>query len=216
MNGTPRPRKREVWRYDFTDERGRLAFQKIRYVIDHAEPGQRTKDFRYFNPSALPIDRYRKPAGADRLIYRLPAVLTAIRDGQTIHSTEGEKDADALVALGYAATSVHQGANKVTREQMAWLYEAARVVIWVDKDVDDPSIGAHDAAMRHDHLMKLGYTGAIEFRCARGPFGGLKDVADHLAAGYTVEQSRLINPSKLAACAALWTSSANRRLGYAR
>lgn len=210
-----RPRKREVRRYDFTDERGRLKFQKIRYVIDHAGPGQRTKDFRYYDPHAFGgIGEMRKPEGADRLIYRLPAILDAIRDGQTIHSTEGEKDADALVEHGYAATSVHQGANKVTVEQMAWLYESPRVVIWVDKD-ERPEVGAHDAAMRHDHLLRLGYAGAIEFRCARGPFGGLKDIADHLAAGYTVEQSRLINPSKLAACAALWTPTANRRAGYA-
>lgn len=212
-----RPRKREVRRYDFTDERGRLMFQKIRYAIDNPAPGGRTKDFRYYDPRAFGgIGGMRKPEGADRLIFNLPAVLEAARAGQTVHSCEGEKDACALIDLGYAATSVHQGANKVTVEQMAWLYEAPRVVIWVDKDVDRPEVGAHDAAMRHDLLRKLGYPGVIEFRRARGPWGGLKDVADHLAAGYTVEQAVLVNPMKLAACAAGWTPSRNRRAGYAR
>lgn len=214
---TPNRRKREVCRYDFTDERGRLVFQKIRYAIDNPRPNERPKTFRYYDPNAFGgIGGLRKPQGADRLIYRLPAILTAIRAGETIHSTEGEKDADALAAQGYAATSVHQGANKVTRQQMAWLYEASGVVIWVDKDVDAPEVGAHDAAMRHDHLRALGFPGVIEFRRARGPWGGLKDVADHLAAGYTVEQAVQVNPARLAACAALWTPKKNERAGYAR
>lgn len=212
-----RPRKREVRRYDFTDERGRLMFQKIRYAIDNPKPGGRTKDFRYYDPRAFGgIGAMRKPEGADRLIFNLPSVLRATRDGHAVHSCEGEKDACALIDLGYAATSVHQGANKVTVEQMAWLYDAPRVVIWVDKDVDRPEVGAHDAVMRAMHLHTLGYPGVIEFRRARGPWGGLKDVYDHLAAGYNVEQAVTVNPQKLAACAALWTTSTNARAGYAR
>ena len=211
---TTSTRRREVCRYDFTDENGRLRFQKIRYAVDNPNPGERIKDFRYFNPSALPIDRWRKPDGADRLIYNLPATLRAIRKGETIHSVEGEKDADALIALGLTATTVHQGANKVTREQMAWLYEALRVVIWVDKDVEHPEVGAHDAAMRHDLLVDLGYRGVIEFRRAAGPWGGLKDVADHIAAGYSLAQAVRVNPMRLAVCAARYTPKKNWSAGY--
>ncbi|MCZ0710574.1 hypothetical protein OYT00_11235 [Microbacterium paraoxydans] len=217
MNDTAR-RKREVCRYDFTDQDGRIAFQKIRYAIVSPAPGGRTKDFRYFDPHAFGgIGAMRKPEGADRLIFNLPAILNAIREGETVHSCEGEKDACALIDLGHAATSVHQGANKVTLEQMAWLYDAPRIVIWVDKDpAEKAPIGAHDAIMRAMHLHKLGYPGAIEFKRARGRWGELKDVADHLAAGYTVEQAVTVNPEKLAACAALWTPSTNARAGYAR
>lgn len=215
MSNTAR-RKREVCRYDFTDERGLLIFQKIRYAIDNPGSNQRTKDFRYFTPNALPINRWRKPARADRLIYNLPAVLKAIPAGDTIHWTEGEKDADALIERGYVATSVHQGANKVTREQAAWLFEAAHIVIWADKDVEQPEVGAHDAAMRHDHLRGLGYSGVIEFRRAAGPWGGLKDIADHLAAGYTVERAVRVSPERLVACAARYTPKKNWRAGYVR
>jgi hypothetical protein len=216
MSDTAR-RKREVCRYDFTDERGRLMFQKIRYAIDNPGPGGRKKSFKYYNPNAYGgIGGFGKPEGADRILYNLPTVLAAIRRGDSVHWTEGEKDADALIQRGLVATTVHQGANKVAREQAAWLYEAPRVVLWVDKDVEHPEVGAHDAAMRHDHLRQLGYPGVIEFRRARGPWGGLKDVADHLAAGYTVEQAVHVNPARLAACAALWTPSKNRGEGYAR
>ncbi|EYT59716.1 hypothetical protein [Microbacterium sp. UCD-TDU] len=209
--------KREVCRYDFTDQNGRLAFQKVRYAIDNAGPGERRKTFKYYDPHRFGgIGGFGKPPGADLLIFNLPATLEAIRTGQTVHSTEGEKDADELIKLGYAATSVHQGANKVTLEQMAWLYEAPRVIIWVDKDVEDPSIGAHDAVMRHDHLVKLGYGGEIEFRRARGPWGGLKDVADHLAAGYAVDEAVVCNVTKLLQCASRFTLKANRRAGYGR
>ncbi|WP_336629672.1 MULTISPECIES: hypothetical protein [unclassified Microbacterium] len=209
-------RREEVCRYDFTDENGALRFQKVRYRLFDPEPGGRNKDFRYFNPNALPIDRWRKPEGADRWIYNLPAVRRAIREGEIIHSVEGEKDADALIERGYVATSVHQGANKVTREQMAWLRDAAHVVIWVDKDVEHPEVGAHDAVMRHDHLIDLGSSGRIEFRRARGPWGGLKDVYDHLAAGYSLAEAVRINPERLADCAALYTPRKNWRVGYGR
>lgn len=208
--------REEVCRYDFTDENGRLRFQKIRYRIIDPEPGGREKDFRYFNPDALPIDRWRKPEGADRLIYNLPAVLKAIRSGKAIHWVEGEKDADALIRAGHVATTVHQGANKVTREQAAWLFDASRVVVWVDKDVEQPEVGAHDAAMRNDHLVNLGFPGVIELRRAFGPWGGLKDVHDHLAAGYSLDQAVRVNPERLAACAARYTPSQNWSAVYER
>src|SRR5690606_12155588 len=137
-------------------------------------------------------------------------------EGKTIHSVEGEKDADALIRLGHAATSVHQGANKVLREQMAWLFDARHIVIWVDKDVEHPEVGAHDAAMRHDHLVALGYPGVIEFRRAVGPWGGLKDVHDHIAAGYSLADAVRVNPQRLAACASRYTPTQNWSAGYGR
>lgn len=209
-------KRREVCRYDFTNAWGVLVFQKIRYSIENPEPGGRTKDFRYFNPNALPIDRWRKPHDADRLIYNLVAVENALGRGDTIHWTEGEKDADAINALGLTATTVHQGANKVTRQQAAWLRDAEHVVIWVDKDVEHPEVGAHDAVMRHDLLIDVGFKGRIEFRRARGPWGGLKDVYDHLAAGYAIEDAVLVNPARLVECAAQYTPKQNWSAGYGR
>lgn len=204
--------------YSYTDPTGRLLFKKKRFKILNPLPGGRTKTFRYFNPNALPVDKWRKPEseGAGSAIYNLPAVLRAILSEETIHWTEGEKDADALIALGYVATTVHQGANKVTRAQAAWLRGASAVIIWVDKDQAHPEVGAHDAAMRHDLLVEVGCAGALTFVRAAGPWGTSKDAYDHIAAGHSVEDAVVVPPAKLAAIAAKWTPSKNWSLGYAR
>lgn len=212
--------RREVCRYDFHNQHGELLFQKVRYAVD----GGRGKDFRYFNPNALPIDQWRKPEGADSYIYNLPAVQeevllgleSAVFGQHPIHWTEGEKDADALIELGYVATSVHQGANKVTRAQARWLRQAELVYLWVDKDVEHPEVGAHDAAMRHDLLRDVGCAGEIVFLRAAGAWGDTKDAFDHLAAGCTVEDAVRVAPARLAAVAARYIPRMNWRAGYGR
>jgi len=218
----PRKKKRKrleqrelVCRYDYRFPTGELFFQKERYRILNAESG-RDKDFGYFRNVWDTEVRYKKPEGADGIIYNLPAVLRAVLAGEPIHWTEGEKDADAINALGLTATTVHQGANKVTLAQAAWLRGAAGVFIWVDKDVEHPEVGAHDAVMRYNHLIDLGVTAPITFLRAPGPWGVLKDPADMLAAGQDIEDAETVNPNKLARVASKWTPSQNRRLGYAR
>lgn len=208
--------RRLVCRYDYRLPTGKLFFQKERYEIVNPEPGGRTKDFGYFRNVWDVEARYKKPEGADGILYNLPAVLAAILAGDPIHWVEGEKDADAINALALAATTVHQGANKVTIAQAAWLRGAAEVFIWVDKDVEHPEVGAHDAVMRYNHLIDIGVTAPITFLRAPGPWGVLKDPADMLAAGHTLDDAETVNPNRLARVAAKWTPSQNRRLGYAR
>lgn len=192
-------------KYDFTDPTGRVLFQKVRYV---------PKTFGYLNPREHnPAKRYRKPEGADGIIYNLPAVLRAILAGEPIHWTEGEKDADALIQRGHVATTVHQGANKVTLAQAAWLRGASEVYIWVDKDKEHPEVGAHDAAMRHDLLVEVGCTAEISFAKAAGAWA-LKDVFDHFAAGHGLEDAVAVDPAKLSAVASRYTPSMGWRAGY--
>lgn len=204
-----------VCRYDYRSPAGALLFQKERYRILNPAPGGRTKTFSYFRNVWDAEERYRKPEGADGILYNLPAILRAVLSGEPIHWVEGEKDADALIALGYVATTVHQGANKVTAAQAAWLRGAAEVYIWIDKDKECPEVGAHDAAMRHDLLVDTGCTAPITFLRAAGGWG-LKDAADHIEAGYAPEDAVVVSRSKLAATGARYVPSMNGRLGYDR
>ncbi|WP_181435481.1 hypothetical protein [Curtobacterium sp. MCPF17_051] len=194
--------------YTYTDEDGAYLFEHRRYRS--VRPGMRAKTFRYFDQtSGLP----HKPDGADRWLYRLPAVLAAIAEGKTIHWTEGEKDADALWAASVPATSIHQGAGKCTPEQAAWLREARRVVIWVDKDEGHWEIGAYDAVRRRDFLVRTGLPAArVRFVKAKGPG---KDAADHMLR-YRPNQALRADASKLAALAARYQPSMARKLGYRR
>ena len=105
--GTPsaphaRPRRRISQTYDYTDEADRLLFQVVRY-----EP----KGFAQRRPAGEGTWTYSL-GDVRRVLYRLPAVLSALQAGQPIYLCEGEKDADALTALGLTATSAPMGAKK--------------------------------------------------------------------------------------------------------
>jgi AAA domain len=87
--------------YDYTDEGGKLLFQVCRFV---------PKTF-----------RQRRPNGSEwiwnlkdtrRVLYRLPALLSALKSKLPILLVEGEKDADTLYKLNFAATTNPGGAGK--------------------------------------------------------------------------------------------------------
>jgi len=92
--------------YDYTDEQGRLLYQVVRL-----EP----KDFRQRRPEGNTWNWSIK--GVRRVVYRLPAVLEAIRTGKRVYMVEGEKDADNLAALGLCSTTNSGGADKWGRRR---------------------------------------------------------------------------------------------------
>jgi DNA primase len=196
------PGYEEQCRYDFTDEKGALLFQKVRFkAVD--ERAKRPKDFRYADATNFP----RKPAIADSIIYNLPDVLAAVGADQTVHWSEGEADADALTALGYAATSHHQGAGHVTPEQTSWLSGAERVVLWADRDIP----GAYDVWRRWQLLLAAGVPeeGIVIVVARTG-----KDTRDHLNAGHTVAEAVPVNKATITELAAQYTAASARKAGY--
>jgi len=185
--------------YTYTDENGLVLFQKRRWI---------PKEFSYYP---------NKPKDADRYVYRLPELLAGIQAGRRIHWVEGEKDADALVAAGEVATSVHQGAGKVTPEQAAWFIGAREVWVWMDKDwygdPPHPEVGAYDAALRTNQLIDAGVQPAnIWPVCARGE--GNKDAADHLAAGFAPDAAVPVDEDWLERWAQEYRPRSARKLGY--
>ena len=82
--------------YDYTDERGKLLFQCVRY-----EP----KDFKQRRPDGNGGWIWNVQ-GVRRVLYRLPEAIKA----QLVCITEGEKNADDLVKLGFVATTNPFGA----------------------------------------------------------------------------------------------------------
>lgn len=71
--------------------------------------------------------------GVQRVLYRLPEILAAVLRNTLIFLTEGEKDADALAALGLEATTHAGGAGK-WRPEYALPLRAAHVVLLPDND----------------------------------------------------------------------------------
>ncbi len=120
--------------------------------------------------------------GAPRVLYRLPEICQAVKDGTTIFIAEGEKDVDALVRAGEVATCNPEGASKWRDEFTDTLAGAARVVLVADRD-----------AAGHKHAQEVaqslaGRVGRLDIVQEKSG----KDSADHLAAGRGPEEFDLI------------------------
>ena len=109
-------------------------------------------------------------------LYRLPKVLEAVAAGRTVYLTEGEKDVHALESLGVVATTSPMGASNWSKVDPAPL-AGAHVVVVPDNDAPGEKYLA-------DVLATLSGV-AASLRVAHAKEG--KDAADHVAAGYGLD-----------------------------
>jgi hypothetical protein len=117
-NGKPRI----VTTYDYTDARGTLEFQVVRY-----EP----KDFRQRKPDGHG-GWIANTKGCRPFVYR----LDRIQKKSTLLIVEGEKDVDRLWGLGYPATCNAGGAGKWRPAHTTQIKDAGvqRVIVMPDRD----------------------------------------------------------------------------------
>lgn len=118
-----RAAKRIVNTYDYTDERGELLHQTVRY-----EP----KDFRQRQPDGRGGWVWNLK-DVRPVLYRLPSILCAVESGETIYLCEGEKDADRLRQWGLPSTTNPMGAEK-WRPEYSECLRNAHIVILPDND----------------------------------------------------------------------------------
>lgn len=171
----PRNRSRLVKSYDYVDAGGNLLFEACRF-----EP----KTFRQRRKDSEGNWIYNLQ-GVEPVLYRLPEVIEAAALGKTVHVVEGEKDVDALVALGLVATTNPMGAGK-WRETYTKVLAGAAVVILPDNDEPGEKHAHHVA----EQLTAAGSIVKI-LRLPGLPKKG--DVSDWLSAGGTVhELQRLV------------------------
>ena len=173
LDGEPngRPRERRVAAvYSYRDEAGELLFQVVRYI---------PKAFAQRRPDGDGGWSWDLK-GVRRVLYQLPEVLAVAAAGETIFVVEGEKDCDALAALGLAATTNPGGAGK-WRPEYSGALAGARVVIIPDND---------EPGRRHAEQVAQSLQGtAAEVRVLELPDLPPKgDVSDWLSRGGTKEQ----------------------------
>jgi hypothetical protein len=155
--------------YPYVDESGKLLFEVVRY---------KPKDFAQRRPDGHGGWIWNLN-GVRRVLYKLPDVLRAVRSGETIFLVEGEKDAEALSALGLVATTNPHGAGK-WRDEYSQTLKGAHVIILPDKD---------ESGRRHAESVALSLWGkAKTIKVVELPGDGIKDVSDWLKAGGTREQ----------------------------
>ena len=124
--GVEEKSRKEIARYEYTDEHGNALFNIIRY-----EP----KDF----------IADRKMDGIPRVPYRFDYVC----ESGTIFLVEGEKDADNLMDVGIVATTMPFGVNNWKPEDAEW-FTGKHIIICLDKGrIKESQARAHD-------LLKVG------------------------------------------------------------
>jgi len=112
-------RKREVARYRYEGPDGDHRFDVVRF-----DP----KDFRPQRP-----DGKWALTDVERVPYRLPQMLEAIKQGEDVVLVEGEKDADKAAKFGLVATTFLGGAGKWRDEYLQW-FRGGTVVCVPDND----------------------------------------------------------------------------------
>jgi putative DNA primase/helicase len=161
-------RKRIANAYDYRDESGELLYQTVRY---------QPKEFRYRRPDGSGGWVWNL-TGVRLVPYRLPELLAA-DPGFPVFIVEGEKDVDALRAVGVTATCNPMGALK-WRDEYSDCLKGIDCVILPDND---------DPGRQHAHLVAqslLQHADQISILELPGlPDKG--DVSDWLAAGNTNE-----------------------------
>ncbi|WP_345457613.1 AAA family ATPase [Nocardioides marinquilinus] len=179
--------------FDYPDRDGKPHLRVVRQRFTSGRPDTHQEHWTG--------SRWRKGLGEpqrERVLYRLPHVLKAVRKGRTIHLTEGESDADALNKWFKAnkqkafATTHPEGAGKWRDAYLASLAGAARVVVWADRDAP----GYACAAQRFASLQNAAH--AVEFRLPI-PDEPKADVRDHLAAGHRPDDGEIVTLAELEA-----------------
>lgn len=157
--------------YDYRSADGELLFQVLRVP----QPGGK-KTFMQRVPDVAQKTGWRWKLGdTQRVIYRLPEVLTAIAEGREVVICEGEKDVHTLARLGVTATCNPGGAGKWLPEYSV-LFAEAHVRIVADRDKP----GQKHAREVADSLGEFAASVTIV-----EPVVG-KDITEHIEAGKTL------------------------------
>lgn len=168
--GKPGEHERRITaRYPYRDATGNLRFEVVRF-----EP----KEFRQRRPDGRGGWAWNLK-GIAPVPYRLPQLL-ANRGEKIVFICEGEKDVEALVALGFVASTNAGGAGK-WRDDYNEHLAGAHVAILPDND----SVGEEHACRIAGKLLSVAASVRIVHLAGLPPKG---DVSDWLATGGTPEQ----------------------------
>ena len=137
--------------YDYTDARGKLLYQVVRFEpksFSQRRPyeggwawGLTEGSYVRSSVDTLVLEDRDTPADAERvtlaactpILYHLPRVIAAAKQGFSVHIVEGEEDVHALGALGLTATCNSGGAGKWD-DAYAEVFRGGVVFILPDND----------------------------------------------------------------------------------
>ena len=162
--------------------------------------GRREKNF----PQTFYVDGRagdRKPAGFVPVLYRSPEVVAAIAAGQPVWLCEGEKDVHAAEGLGLVATTNAQGSSGFPPE-LAGVFAGADVRVVLDRDA-----AGFKRALRVQELLET-VADRVQLLLP-APTAPKSDLADHVEAGFGVDELVSVSADDVAA----WSASGECQAG---
>ena len=123
--------KRIVAVYDYADAAGEVIFEVCRYepkTFRQRRPATKADD-----PSTVHDGYVWSVKGIVQVPYRLPELINATETGGTVYLVEGEKDVDALWAIGIPASCNAMGSGKWPPE-LSDHFRGLDVVVLPDND----------------------------------------------------------------------------------
>lgn len=166
--------------YRYTDEQGELLYEVQRTAA---------KKFRQRRPDpGKPNSWLYNLNETRRVLYRLPAAMQAIREGQTIYLPEGEKDVHSLEQDNHVATTSPGGVGKWRPEYTETL-RGAHVVVICDRDTNGTGV-------RHGRNVAFLLQPVAASVTLMQPAIG-KDYTDHRTTGLGVDDLEFV-PTEIA------------------
>lgn len=156
--------------YPYTDEKGELLFEVVRFS---------PKDFRQRTPDGAGGWRW-SIKGVRRVLYRLRELVEDDAD-RTVFFVEGERDVESLERLGHLATCNPMGAEdkwKYVSEHARTVLRGRDVVVVADAD---------DVGRRHARTIEASLCDVAKSLRMLEPPAPYKDVTELLGAGGTLE-----------------------------
>jgi len=197
-----KPTKKEqakvVATYDYRDESGTLVYQVVR---------KKPKAFIQRRPSPAGGWEYNL-RGINSLPYRLRELLDAVKKSEIIYIVEGEKDVNALIAIGLTATCNSGGAGKWTQSHSKYFSAGTKAVILPDND----EAGQNHAKIVAQQLFAQG----CQIKIINLP--GLKakgDVSDWIGSGHGLDElTQLVKNTEIWDSANILIKEKKQETGY--
>lgn len=126
---------RIVDHYDYTDEKGRYLYTKLRYLVDD-DPH---KHMRFIRKHGNDYFDGKDSLHPDPVLYNLPNLIYAVKNGFPVFYVEGEKDVKTLEAFGMTATTA--GGVDDWKKDFAHYFTGAKLTIFTDNDDPGEQLG---------------------------------------------------------------------------
>lgn len=174
--------------YPYTAADGALLFETVRIQYNDGSKSfrQRVKTEKGY---------VYKLGAVEPVLYKLPTIRQIIDDegnGSLIALCEGEKDADALCALGLCATTCPMGAGKWRESYTQSLKGAGQVVIFPDNDEPGRAHALKVASALKDEGIPVKI---VDLMALHPTLAHKGDISDVLAAVVPMTVEKLLSPA---------------------